>query len=135
MPLEIKQTVKQMVDQANSHTQVAQLTTAVMVAVVLLLSTRPLQYLPDAVISSVVFLLGVRLVAVKAMRRIYRLRRDEFWIALVTAIAVVTVGVEQGIVLAIVLSLIVHVKRHVTPHNAVVRFDQQGQFRLAKPTK
>jgi sulfate permease, SulP family len=103
------------VDQANSHTQVAQLTTAVMVAIVLLLSTRPLQYLPNAVLSSVVFLLGVQLVAVTAMRRIYRLRRDEFWVALVTAMVVVAVGVEQGIVLAIVLSLIVHVKRHVTP--------------------
>jgi len=123
-----------MVDQANSHTQVAQLTTAVMVAIVLLLSTRPLRYLPDAVLSSVVFLLGVRLVAVTAMRRIYRLRRDEFWVALVTAIAVITVGVEQGIILAIVLSLIVHVQRHITPHNAVVRWDRQGQFRLAKPT-
>jgi MFS superfamily sulfate permease-like transporter len=115
-----------MVDQANSHTQVAQLTTAVMVAIVLLLLTRPLQYLPNAVLSSVVFLLGVRLIAVKAMRRIYRLRRDEFWVALVTAMVVVAVVVEQGIVLAIVLSLIAHIKRHVTPHNAVVRWDEQG---------
>ena len=127
-------TKTEMVDEANSHTQVAQLTTAVMVAVVLLFLTKPLQYLPNAVLSSVVFLIGVKLIAVGGMRTIYRLRRDEFWVALVTAVTVIVLGVEQGIILAIVLSLIVHVKRHFTPHDAVVRWDEQGRLRLAEPT-
>jgi high affinity sulfate transporter 1 len=127
-------TKTEMVDEAHSHTQVAQLTTAVVVAVVLLFLTRPLQYLPNAVLSAVVFLIGVKLIAVGGMGAIYRLRRDEFWVALVTAVVVVVLGVEQGIILAIVLSLIVHVKRHFTPHDAVVRFDQQGHIRLAEPT-
>jgi sulfate permease, SulP family len=126
-------TKTEMVDEAHSHTQLAQLTTAVVVAVVLLFLTRPLQYLPNAVLSSVVFLIGVKLIAVGGMRTIYRLRRDEFWVALVTAVVVVVLGVEQGIILAIVLSLIVHVKRHFTPHDAVVRFDPQGHIRLAEP--
>ena len=127
-------TKTEMVDEAKSHTQVAQLTTAVMVAIVLLFLTKPLQYLPNAVLSSVVFLIGVKLIAVRGMRAIYGLRPDEFWVALVTAIVVVVLGVEQGILLAIVLSLIVHVKRHFTPHDAVVRFDEQGHIRLAEPT-
>ena len=127
-------TKTEMVDEAKSHTQVAQLTTAVVVAVVLLFLTKPLQYLPNAVLSSVVFLIGVKLIAVRGMRAIYGLRPDEFWVALVTAIVVVVLGVEQGILLAIVLSLIVHVKRHFTPHDAVVRFDEQGHVRLAEPT-
>jgi sulfate permease, SulP family len=127
-------TKTEMVDEAKSRTQVAQLTTAVVVAVVLVFLTKPLQYLPNAVLSAVVFLIGVKLIAVKGMRSIYGLRRDEFWVALVTAIVVVVLGVEQGIILAIVLSLIVHVKRHFTPHDAVVRFDPQGHIRLAAPT-
>ena len=127
-------TKTEMVDEAHSHTQLAQLTTAVVVAVVLVFLTRPLQYLPNAVLSAVVFLIGVKLIAVGGMRTIYRLRRDEFWVALVTAVVVVVLGVEQGIILAIVLSLIVHVKRHFTPHDAVVRFDPQGHIRLAEPT-
>jgi len=127
-------TKTEMVDEAKSHTQVAQLTTAVVVAVVLLFLTKPLQYLPNAVLSSVVFLIGVKLIAVRGMRAIYGLRRDEFWVALVTAIVVVVLGVEQGIILAIVLSLILHVKRHFTPHDAVVRWDEQGRLRLAEPT-
>jgi MFS superfamily sulfate permease-like transporter len=126
-------TKTEMVDEAKSHTQVAQLTTAVVVALVLLFLTKPLQYLPNAVLSSVVFLIGVKLIAVKGMRAIYSLRPDEFWVALATAIVVVVLGVEQGIILAIVLSLILHVRRHFIPHDAVVRWDQQGHIRLAAP--
>jgi SulP family sulfate permease len=127
-------TKTEMVDEAKSHTQVAQLTTAIVVAIVLLFLTKPLQFLPNAVLSSVVFLIGLKLIAVKGMRSIYGLRRDEFWVAVLTAAVVITVGVEQGIILAIVLSLIVHVKRHFTPHDAVVTWDEQGQLMLAKPT-
>jgi sulfate permease, SulP family len=113
-------TKTEMVDEAKSHTQVAQLTTAAVVALVLLFLTKPLQYLPNAVLSAVVFLIGIKLVDVVNMRRIWRLRRDEFWVAALTAAVVVCVGVEQGIILAIVVSLILHVNRHYRPRNAVV---------------
>jgi sulfate permease, SulP family len=133
-PVNGSPTKTEMVDEAKSHTQVAQLTTAVVVAVVLLFLTRPLEFMPNAVLASVVFLIGVKLIAVKGMRDVYDLRRDEFWVALATAVVVIVVGVELGIILAIVLSLILHVKRHVTPNNAVVSWDRQGRFRLAKAT-
>ena len=126
-------TKTEMVDEAHSHTQVAQLTTGLTVAIVLLFLTRPLQYLPNAVLSSVVFLIGIKLIDVTALRKIYDLRRGEFWIAVVTVLTVVAVGVEQGIILAIILSLIAHVRRHFQPHDGVVRWDAQGSFELAKP--
>ena len=74
--------------------------------------TKPLQYLPNCVLSSVVFLIGVKLIDIRGMREIYRLRRDEFYVALLTAIVVVVIGVEEGIILAIILSLVLHVRRH-----------------------
>ena len=55
-------TKTQMVDEAKSRTQVAQLTTAAVVAIVLLFLTKPLQYMPNAVLSAVVFLIGLKLV-------------------------------------------------------------------------
>ena len=127
-------TKTEMVDEAHSRTQVAQLTTAAVVALVLLFLTKPLQYLPNAVLSAVVFLIGVKLIAITGMRTIYRLRRDEFWVALLTALVVITIGVEQGIILSIVLSLLVHIRRHYAPHDAVVSWDEQGPFILAKPS-
>ncbi len=127
-------TKTEMVDEAKSHTQVAQLTTAVVVAIVLLFLTRPLQYLPNAVLSAVVFVIGVKLIDVRHMRRIYSLRKDEFTVAALTAVVVVCVGVEQGIILAIVLSIVLHVRRHYLPHNSVVTFDKSGDLVMQPPS-
>jgi len=127
-------TKTEMVDEAKSHTQVAQLTTALVVAIVLLFLTKPLQYLPNAVLSAVVFLIGLKLVDLLNMRQIWRLRRDEFVVAAITAAVVVCIGVEQGIVLAIILSVILHVRRHYSPHDRVVGFDSTGRFVTSLPT-
>jgi sulfate permease, SulP family len=122
------------VDGARSRTQVAQLTTAACVGVVLLFLTKPLQYLPNAVLSAVVFLIGLKLVEFANMRDIWRLRKDEFWVAAATAAVVVGVGVEQGIILALVLSLILHVKRHYVPSDRVVSWNRDGRLQLSAPT-
>jgi MFS superfamily sulfate permease-like transporter len=107
---------------------VAQLTTAGVVVIVLLFLTKPLQYLPNAVLSAVVFLIGLKLVQILNMREIWRLRKDEFWVAALTAGVVVGIGVEQGIILAIVLSLILHVRRHYSPRDRVVAWDEAGRY-------
>ncbi len=126
-------TKTEMADEAKSRTQVAMLTMAVMVAIVLLFLTYPLQFMPNAVLSAVVFVIGLKLIDLANMKEIWRLRRDEFWVAALTAAVVVGVGVEQGIILAIVLSVILHVKRHYEPHDAVVTRDEQGRITLQKP--
>jgi sulfate permease, SulP family len=128
-------TKTEMVDEGGSHTQVAQLTTAAVVAVVLLFLTKPLQYLPNAVLASVVFLIGLKLVDIRGMREIMRLSRDEFYVAAVTAIVVVLIGVEQGIILAIVLSLLLHVRRHYEPVDVVLVWDDHGHVRATPPTQ
>jgi SulP family sulfate permease len=126
-------TKTEMVDEAKSHTQVAQLTTAVVVAIVLLFLTKPLQYLPNAVLASVVFLIGLKLIDIKSMREILRLRKDEFAVALVTTVVVVVIGVEQGIILAIILSLVLHVRRHYLPHDVVLAWDGSGHPQNREP--
>ena len=57
-----------MVDDAGGRSQLAQLATAAVVLVVLLFLTKPLSYMPEAVLAAVVFLIGVKLVDVKGMR-------------------------------------------------------------------
>jgi high affinity sulfate transporter 1 len=126
-------TKTEMVDEAKSRTQVAQLTTALVVVIVLLFLTKPLQYLPNAVLSAVVFLIGLKLVDLANMRGIWRLRRDEFWVAILTAAFVVGIGVEQGIILAIVLSVILHVQRHYNPRDRVLAWDESGHTLLQRP--
>jgi SulP family sulfate permease len=110
-------TKTQMVDGAGGHSQISQITTGVIVLVVLLFLTKPLAYMPSAVLASIVFLIGVELIDVAGMRRVLRARLDEFIIAAITAAAVVIAGVEQGIILAIVLSVIDHLRVGYHPND------------------
>ena len=83
--------------------------------------------MPNAVLASVVFLIGVRLIDYKGMTDIYRLRKGEFSVAAVTAATVVIVGVEQGIILAMVLSIVEHILHSYRPYDTlVVETDEHG---------
>ena len=99
---------------------------AAMVALILLFLTGALTYLPEAALSAIVFLIGVGLIDVAGMRRVFDQRRTEFWLALITALTVVIVGVEQGILLAIALSLIGHTRYGYRPKNAVLLPSESG---------
>src|SRR3954470_18315314 len=127
-------TKTQMVDGAGGRSQLAQMSTGVIVLIVLLFLTAPIQYMPKAVLASVVFPIGIELVDIPGMARIARVRPDEFVVAGLTAVTVIVVGVEQGIVLAIVLSLIDHLRRSYHPHNSVLVLDGNGTGRIhARP--
>jgi high affinity sulfate transporter 1 len=119
-------TKTQMVDSAGGRTQLAQITTGLIVLIVLLFLTSPIQYMPKAVLAAVVFIIGIELIDYRGMRRISRVRLDEFVVATVTAATVIAVGVEQGIVLAIVLSIVDHLRRSYRPNNSVLVLDGTG---------
>jgi sulfate permease, SulP family len=128
-------TKTQMVDGAGGKSQVASLTTAVIVLIVLLFLTKPLQYMPTAVLASVVFLIGIELIAVKGLRAILRIRPDEFVIAVITGLLVVVVGVEQAIVVAIVVSVIDHLRRSYAPKDSVLVPAEGGHFKSVPVTQ
>jgi high affinity sulfate transporter 1 len=122
-------TKTQMVDSAGGRSQLSQLACAVVVLIVLLFLTGPLAFMPNAVLAAIVFLIGVELVDIKGMRRVLDARPREFWVALLTAVVVVAVGVEQAIIVAMALSLISHTRRGYDPHNSVLVPTPQGFFR------
>jgi SulP family sulfate permease len=72
-------TKTEMVASAGGRSQLAQIATTVIVLLVLLFLTGPLAYLPDAVLSAVVFVIGINLIDAKGMRKIYVQARSEFW--------------------------------------------------------
>jgi MFS superfamily sulfate permease-like transporter len=114
-------TKTEIADSAGGRTQLTCLTTAGVVLIVLLFLTKPLQYLPNCVLASVVFLIGVELVDIAGLKKVLRSGHViEFGIAVITAVTVVAWGVEQGVILAIVLSVIAHLRRSYNPNNAVL---------------
>jgi len=117
-----------MVERSGGQSQIAQLATAGVVALVLLFLTGPLQYLPRAVLGAIVLTIAVGLVDVRGLLDIRRESPGELQLALATAAVVVVVGVEQGILLAMVLSLLRHVRHSYRPHTAVLVQDEAGQW-------
>jgi high affinity sulfate transporter 1 len=115
-----------MVESSGARSQMAHIATAVMVALVLLFFTHPLQYLPRCVLGAIVFVVAIRMVDLRGLWSIRGESPGEFWLALSTAIIVVVVGVEQGIVLAMVLSLLRIVQHSYHPHTAVLTEDEHG---------
>jgi len=122
-----------MVESSGGRSQFAQLSTSVVVALVLLFLSAPLQYLPRCVLGSIVFLIAIKLIDLRKLASIRQESPGEFALAVITAIVVVVVGVEQGIVLAMVLSLARIVRHSYRPHTGVLVADGDLYWRLADP--
>ncbi|WP_419908451.1 SulP family inorganic anion transporter [Hoeflea sp.] len=122
-------TKTEMVDSAGGRSQLSLLAAAAIALFTLLFLTRPLSFLPQAVLSAVVFLIGLKLIDLRGMRDIYRRQRSEFWVALVTAAVVVAFGVEQGIVFAILFSLVVHTRHGYRPKDLLLIREHAGRWR------
>jgi SulP family sulfate permease len=122
-------TKTQMVVGAGGRSQVAQLASVAVVVVVCLVATGPLSGLPLAALAAVVLLIGVELVDVAGMRRILAVRRAEFVVAVLTALAVVVLGVEDGVVVAVVVSIIDHLRHSYDPRSAVLVKSPVGHWR------
>ena len=115
---------------AGARSQAAQVFALAVVAVVLLFLSQPLQYLPQCVLGSIVFIVATRLTDFRGLQRIRRESTGEFALAATAAIVVVLVGVEQGIVLAMVMSLLRIVRHSYQPHTAVLVKSEGEVWRL-----
>jgi SulP family sulfate permease len=109
-----------MADRAGARSQLAQIVFAALVLVVLLFLTGPLQYLPRCVLGAIVFTVALAMIDIAGLREIRRESPGEFTLAAITAVAVVGIGVEQGILLAIALSLFRHVRHSYRPHTMML---------------
>ena len=127
-------TKTQILDGQKGKTQVANLTMSVIALLVVLFFTGLLTNMPHATLGAIVFLIGIDLLDFDGLKRIRSRRMDEFVIALITAVVVCAVGVEQGIILAIVVSLLELIRRQYKPKDYVITLDDNGQLAYLEAT-
>ena len=120
-----------MVESSGGQSQLAQLSTAAVVALVLLFLTGPLEFLPRSVLGAVVFTIAIRLIDVRSLRAIRRESPGEYALAVTTAAVVILLGVEPGILLAMALSLLRIVHHSYHPRTALLVTGEHGEWRLA----
>ena len=119
-----------MVDTAGGRSQIANLTTAATVLLVLLFLTKPLSYLPNAVLAAIVFMIGVKLIKLRGLAEIRKKSWNEYVVALAIAAIVLFIGVKEGNLSAIVLSLLDHVRQGYRPHTAIILADPVEHWRM-----
>jgi sulfate permease, SulP family len=107
-------------DQMGGKTQWVGLIAAALTVIFLLFFTPLLAPLPTVALGAIIIVASLGLIDIAAFRFLRKVRRFEFWLAVVTAFGVLTVGVLQGILVAVVLSLI-NVIYHISrPHDALL---------------
>jgi SulP family sulfate permease len=107
-------------DQMGGKTQWVGLIAAALTIIFLLFLTPLLAPLPTVALGAIIIIASLGLIDLAAFRFLRQVRRVEFWLAVVTAFGVLTVGVLQGILVAVVLSLI-NILYHISrPHDALL---------------
>jgi len=107
-------------ESVGSRSQVAGLSAAVLMLIVLVALTSLLTNVPNATLGAVVTVAVARLIEVENLRHLWRVRRTEFLIAAIALLGVVLIGVLEGVLVATGLSLIDFLRRASTPHDAVL---------------
>ena len=105
---------------AGARTQLAAIITAGLVAVVALLFTTWFHYLPNAVLAAIIVVAVAKLIDVPGARRIWAYDKADGVALLVTALAVLALGIEAGLLVGIGLSLALYLWRTSQPHMAVI---------------
>ena len=109
---------------AGSCTQLTGLVGAVAIAGLLVLAPNLLRHLPSPLLGAVVIAACLSFADLPGMASLYRQRREEFWLSVISFLGVAFVGVIEGIVVAIALSLLALLWNAWHPHSTIlVRVD------------
>ncbi len=105
-------------DQSGAKTGLASIFSASLIVLTLLFLTPLFYYLPKAILASVIMVAVFGLIDVKEAKHLWKADRSDFWMLIVTFLATLGLGIEQGIGIGVVLSLGFIIFRTSRPHIA-----------------
>lgn len=105
---------------SGALTPVSGLITAAVIALTLMAAAPVFRPLPKAALAAVVFMAATSLFDVAEARRLWRVKRSDFYLLLLAFSATLVLGIEKGIAVAVVASLVVILQKTSRPHIAVL---------------
>lgn len=102
-------------DAMGGRTPMVSIVAAGGVALALVLLTAPMRYVPIAALGAVLVYSGIFLFDLSALRALWRLDRNEFWLAVVVLVGVVVSDVVQAILVAVGIALVRFVRLTARP--------------------
>jgi len=114
---------------AGAHTGLASLITVAVVGLAALLLMPLFHHLPHAVLAAIIIVAVSGLIDFRMPRRLWRYNPADAAALILTFVAVLTVGVTQGIVIGVGSTILLYLWRTSRPHLAVVgRVGNSAQF-------
>ena len=113
-------------ESAGSRSQLPSIVAAGTIALVMLFFTDTLAFLPNAALAGIVANAVLSLIEVGELRELYRMRRSEFWIAVVCLASVLVLGPLRAVIIAFLLTTIDVVRRASKPGTWVLREAPDG---------
>jgi|TARA_B110000261_G_C13097919_1_gene363110 SulP family sulfate permease len=117
-------------DQAGAKTNLAAIIAAGLIAITLLFLTPLFYYLPKAILGSIIMVAVFGLIDFKYPVFLWKTKKQDFWMLLVSFVVTLTFGVKEGITAGVSISLIMLIYRTTQPHIAVLgRLKGTNDFR------
>ncbi|MBQ0732928.1 SulP family inorganic anion transporter [Aquimarina celericrescens] len=107
-------------DQAGAKTGIAAIVSAIVVGLTLLFLTPLFYYLPNAVLAAIIMVAVFGLIDITYPIQLFKDRKDEFVLLIITFLITLTVGIKEGILLGVLISLLLLVYRTSKPHIAIL---------------
>lgn len=115
-------------DSSGARSQIPSLVAAGTITLVLLYFSGALALLPNAVLAGIVANAVLSLIEVHELRELYRIRRSDFWIAMVCLLSVLALGPLRAVIVAFLMSTINVVRRASQPHTSVLQETPDGSY-------
>jgi SulP family sulfate permease len=105
---------------AGARTQLAALVTCALVVITLLAFTRAFFYLPKAALSAIIVAAVAGLIDIPGAAEVYRVKRADFYLLVLTFLATLSLGIQWGILVGIAASVLLFLVRTTRPYFAVL---------------
>lgn len=105
-------------DGAGAKTPMALVFTSVFIGICLLFLSSLLKNLPTVILAAIVFAAVIKLINIQEFRRMWKVNKFDFLIALLAALCVIAFGILQGVIIGALASLLLIIKFVSSPHIA-----------------
>ncbi|TMH37090.1 MAG: SulP family inorganic anion transporter, partial [Betaproteobacteria bacterium] len=105
-------------DKAGARTPLALVFASLTIGICLVFLTGLLANLPNVVLAAIVLVAVKGLVNIPELRRVWKLSRMEFWVAMAAFAGVLLLGILKGVLFAALVSMLLLIRRAAHPHVA-----------------
>ena len=111
----------------GARSGLASVITAILIALTLVFLMPLFFFLPQAVLAAIIIVAVVKLIDLAAARHVWRYSKADGLSLAITFLAVLLVGIENGILLGVAAALVLYLWRTSRPHIALVGRDAESE--------